>query len=98
MGLFSFLYDDTNKRKRAIAYPGFHDYLETVSGSAKTEFTVDMDIDDNHVIDVSIDGRDQPIEGELPGANWVRDSATNKITVAESLSEGKVFKARIYLK
>ena len=96
MGLFSFLYDDTNKRKRAIAYPGFHDYLETVSGSAKTEFTLDMNIDDNHAIDISIDGRDQPIEGD-PG-NWTRDSSTNKIIVAESLSEGKVFKARIYLK
>lgn len=72
----------------------FTDYIEEVSGSQKTEFNIGLDIDANHKIDVSIDGRDQPIEN----TNWTRDVVNNKITTASPVEVGKVFKARIYLK
>lgn len=75
-------------------YPGFHDYVETVSGSTKTVFTIDYDFAADHKIDVSIDGRDQPIEN----THWSRDAGTNQITMTEPINVGSVFKCRIYLK
>ena len=93
MGFFSFIYDNTSNKKRAIAYPGFHDYVETVSGSAKAEFTLNKTITADHKIDISIDGRDQPVED----TQWSRDVETNKITMSEAIPVGKTFKARIYL-
>lgn len=94
MGLFSFLYDTGGKSRKAIAYPGFVDVVETVAGSPKTEFTLGVTIDSEHKIDVSIDGRDQPIED----THWSRDKDNGKIIMTESVPVGKVFKARIYLK
>jgi len=75
-------------------YPGFQDYVETVSGSAKTVFSTGIDFDAAHKIDVSIDGRDQPIEN----TNWSRDNSANTITTAEPVNVGSVFKARVYTK
>lgn len=75
-------------------YPGYHDYIETVSGSAKTTFNLDYDIDAAHSMDVGIDGRDQPIEG----THWDRDITNNQITMTEPINVGSVFKCRIYLK
>ncbi len=94
MGLFNFLYDDSGKKKRLIPYPGFQDIVETVSGSAKTEFTLGITIDADHKIDVSVDGRGQPIED----THWSRDTDNGKITMTEAVNVGSVFKARIYLK
>lgn len=94
MGLYVKIYDSALKRTRLVAYPGFQDYVETVSGSAKTVFSIGVDIDADHKVDVSIDGRDQPIEN----TNWSRDNSANTITTAEPVNVGSVFKARVYLK
>lgn len=95
MGLFNFLYDNTTKRKRLVAYPGFTDYIETVTGSAKTTFTLDKAIDSAHAIDVDIDGRNQPIEG----THWTRTNGDpGEIVMASAVNVGSVFKARIYTK
>ena len=77
----------------ADVYPKFYDYLETVSGSAKTEFTLDYDILAGHKIDVEVDGRGQPIEN----THWTRDVVNNKITTTEAVQVGSVFMARIHL-
>jgi hypothetical protein len=94
MALYTLVYDSSTKRKRYVAYPGFYDYVEEVSGSSKTVFSLGMDIDASHKIDVSIDGRDQPREN----TNWTRDIDANTITTSESVQIGSVFKARIFLK
>lgn len=94
MALFVQVYDNTAKKKRYVAYPGFTDVVETVTGSAKTVFSLGVDIDAVHKIDVSIDGRDQPIEN----THWTRDIGANTITTSEAVNIGSVFKARIYLK
>ena len=94
MGLYITIVDTTNKTRKLVAYPGFQDVVETVSGSSKTTFALGVDIDANHVIDVSIDGRYQPIEN----VHWTRDTDTNEIIMSESINVGSTFKARIYLK
>lgn len=93
MALKIFVYDTTTKIKRYVAYPGFHDYVETVSGAAKTVFQLDVDITATHKIDILVDGRDQSIEG----THWTRDVDTNRITTTSSVNVGSEFKARIYL-
>ena len=93
MALYTIVYDSITNRKRYVAYPGFHDYLETVSGSAKTVFNLDYDIIAEHKIDVSIDGRKQPIEN----THWTRDVVNNRITLSEAAQVGSVFEARIHL-
>lgn len=75
-------------------YPGYHDYIETVSGSAKTTFNLDYDIDAAHSMDVEIDGRGQPIEG----THWDRDITNNQIIMSGPVNVDSVFKCRIYLK
>jgi len=94
MSLYTLVYDSSLKRKKYVAYPGFYDYVETVSGSVKSIFSIGMDIDAAHAIDVSVDGRGQPIEN----THWTRDINANTITTSESVQVGSVFKARIYLK
>lgn len=101
MGLFQLIYDTTNKKTLLQAsgsltpYPGFTDYIETVTGSAKTTFTLAVDIDSGHAIDVDIDGRNQPIEG----THWTRTNGSpGEIVMAEAIPVGKIFKARVYTK
>ena len=94
MALYTLVYDSSTNRKRYVAYPGFYDYVEQVSGSAKTVFSLGMDIDALHKIDVEVDGRGQPIEN----THWTRDIDANTITTSESVQVGSTFKARIYLK
>lgn len=93
MVLFSFLEDKERRIKRAIPYPGFHDFVETVSGSAKSTFQLDVDIDTEHQIDVEVDGR-----GQLETTHWTRDIANNRITTGSAVNVGSWFRARIYLK
>lgn len=94
MALFVQVYDSTAKKKRYVAYPGFHDYVETVTGSPKTVFNLDIDIDADHAVDVDIDGRNQPLEN----THWTRDIVNNRITMSENVNVTSIFKARIYLK
>lgn len=94
MALFSFIFDSSSNKTRAVAYPGFHDYVETVTGSAKTVFQLDITIDADHVIDVDVDGRNQPIEN----THWSRNTGLAQITTTSAVNIGSVFKARIYLK
>lgn len=94
MGLYVKIYDSTLKRTRLVAYPGFQDYVETVSGSSKTVFSIGVDIDADHKMDVEIDGRGQPIEG----THWSRDITNNQIIMTGPINVGSVFKCRIYLK
>lgn len=94
MGLFSLIFDSSTNKRKAVTYPGFHDYVETVSGSAKTVFQLDMTIDANHQIDIYVDGREQPIEN----THWTRNTGLGQITTTSAVNIGSVFKARIYLK
>lgn len=93
MGRFVKIYDTDLKKTILVPQGGFQDYVETVSGSAKSVFSIGIDIDAPHKIDVSIDGRDQPIEN----THWSRDISTNTITTSEPVNVGSVFKARVYL-
>ena len=100
MGLFIKVFDSVTKKVLAtpyagsLGYPGFTDYIETVVGSAKSTFTIGVDIDALHKLDVSIDGRDQPIEN----THWTRDVSANTVTMSEPIKVGSIFKCRIYLK
>jgi hypothetical protein len=77
-------------------YPRFQDFLETVTGSAKTTFTLTgFNLDTSFALDVSIDGRDQPLEG----THYTRSNANpGQIIMSEPINVGSVFKCRIYLK
>ena len=95
MGLYTFVYDSTAKATKRVAYPGFVDYTETISGSAKATFTLAVAIDSAHAIDVWLDGRMQMIEN----TNWSRTVGNpGQIVLAENANIGSVFKARVYLK
>jgi len=82
----------TNTRK-AIAYPGFVDVDETVSGSAKSQFNLGIDIDAEHQIDVLIDGRYQ-----LENTAWTRDTVNNRIDMSTNINVGSWFRARVFKK
>lgn len=93
MAYYITVYNSTAKTIKQVPYPGFTDVVETVSGEAKTVFTLGVNITADHKIDVSVDGRGQPIEN----THWSRDVETNTITTSEPVNVGSVFKARIYL-
>lgn len=100
MGLFQYVIDSTTKKRMAypfkyVAYPGFVDYTETVSGSSKSDFTLAVALEADHAVDVWVDGRLQMIEN----TNWSRTVATpGHIVLSEAIVVGKVFKARVYTK
>lgn len=94
MALFNLSIDPNANKKKAVAYPGFHDYVETVTGSAKTVFQLDVTIDAEHKIDIFVDGREQPIEN----THWTRNTGLGQITTTSAVNIGSIFKARIYFK
>jgi len=95
MGLFSFLFDTDTHQKRAIAYPGFSTFTETVSGSVKTNFDLTgvVTIDEDHAIDAWVDGRKQ-----TDAVHFNRNVETNLITFTSSVNVGSFVEIRIYSK
>lgn len=75
-------------------YPRFVDYIETVSGSPKTTFTLTgIPLDSGLAVDVEIDGRGQPIEG----VQWTRVNANpGQITMATAVNVDSIFKCRVH--
>ena len=72
---------------------GFIDYVETVTGSPKSDFTLVVALTAEHVIDVWVDGRLEMIEG----TNWSRTEGTpGHIVLSEAVGIEKVFKAPVY--
>ena len=72
----------------------FYDYVETVTTEGKTTFTISgVTLTSAQKIDVSVDGRDEPIEG----TNWTRNVSANQIILSDGIHVDSVFKARIYL-
>lgn len=73
---------------KAVPYPGFVDENFTAGG---TNFDLTHAIDDDNVIDVSIQGQLQD------SAAWTRNSSLNRISLSESVSAGRSVRVRIYL-
>lgn len=94
MSLYNILIDPTNKRKRAVAYPGFNDDTETVSGSSKTTFTLTVDIDAEHHIDAWVDGR---LNNEVLG-HFSRDVNNNQVVFSSAVNVDSEVVIRTYLK
>lgn len=93
MGLFSFLYDETAKTRKLIAYPGFVDYEETVSGSSKSDFTLAVELTAGHSVDVWVDGR-----MEMSASFSKTVANPGHIVMGEAVPVGKIFKARVFTK
>lgn len=93
MGLVSFWLDTTTQRKRAVAYPGFVDFHETVVTSAKATFLLAVDIDAAHAIDAYVDGRIQE-----EGVAWNRDSSANSVVFTTPIDVGRWVKVRVISK
>jgi len=91
MGLFSVFYDDTAKARKLIAYPGFTDLEETVSGSDKSDFTLAVALTASHAVDIWVDGRMQ-----MSGSFTKTVANPGHIVMGEAVVVGKVFKARVY--
>ncbi len=90
MSLLNFWFDTETKRKRGVAYPGYTDFNETVSGSAKTVFQLAVDIDSGHAIDAWVDGRLQE-----EGVAWTRDNTNNRVTFTSSVAVGSWVRVRV---
>lgn len=70
-------------------------YTETVSGSTKTNFITSgggATFTATSPIEVSIDGREQPLEG----THWTRTVGTQTISMSGAVQIGSIFKAKIY--
>lgn len=94
MALYTFVYDDSTRRRRLVAYPGFVDTTTTNSGAPTTDFSISgVTIDSIHAIDVWMDGRLQ-----VETTNYSRNTSLNKITFVSNVNTNSVVRIRVYLK
>lgn len=95
MGLFSFVFDTETFKKRAVAYPGFSTFTETVAGSAATDFSMNgvVSLDTIHHVDAWVDGRKQ-----TDTVHFNRDVENNKIVFTQAVNIDSFVEIRIYSK
>lgn len=94
MALFIRLFDSATGKRSLVAYPGFVDQGEVVSGSPKTSFVVSgATLTTNHKVDAWVDGRFQ-----VDGPHFTKNIGTNSIDFTEAVPVGKRADIRVYLR
>lgn len=94
MSFFQFVYNDSLKRRRAVAYPGFVDTVTVNGGSPATNFNISgATIDSSSAIDVWVDGRMQ-----TEGTHYTRDTGNNRVTFTSNVNATSEVRIRVFLK
>jgi len=94
MALVTILIDDSTRKRKAIAYPGFLDTVTVNGGAATPNFTISgVTIDSSHAIDAYVDGRLQVVT-----TNYTIDTGNNRIIFTSSVNTGSTVRIRVHLK
>lgn len=94
MALFTQVYDDSLKRKRFVAYPGFLDsVIANASQGAVNFVVVGTTITAAHAIDAYVDGR---LQDET--THYTRDVGNNRLVFTAGVNSGSTVRIRVYLK
>ena len=93
MALVTFVHDTVANRKKAVAYPGYFKFNETVSDAPKTTFTLGMTIDSAHEIEAWVDGRIQQ-----EGVAWNRNTGAGTVIFTGSVGVGSWVYVKVYRK
>lgn len=95
MGLFQQVFDDSLKRLRMVAYPGFVDIVSTNGSQGAVNFTLTgQTLTTLNWLDVFIDGRMQ-----TENTHYTRDVTNNRIVVSSpGVDLGSEVRIRLFLR
>lgn len=94
MALFTQVYDDSLKRMRYVAYPGFVDTVAVNAVQGAVNFPITgVTLTAAHAVDAWIDGR---LNTET--SHYTRDVGNNRLVFTAGVNAGTEVRIRVFLK